>query len=163
MLDLGGGTGALNYFVSKGRYEKDILSFNHCPLKFPVIIIIDNDDGAKNLFKTLSKDYGIKIEIQSSDAFFHITQNLYLVKTPERGATGTSCIEDFFDTSLLATQIQGKNFNPNKDHGVENEYGKFIFAERVVRSNASKINFNDFAPLLQRIVAVINHYKPKQV
>jgi hypothetical protein len=29
-----------------------------------------------------------------------------------------------------------------------------------VRPNASTINFADFAPLLQRIVAVIDHYKP---
>lgn len=160
VLDLGGGTGALNYFVIKGRYDNDIRSFKHRPLKHPVIVLIDNDDGAKNLLRVLSQNYGIKVELQSSKPFFHITDNLYLVKTPEKGASGASCIEDFFDPWLLATEIDGKKFNPKKDHGADGEYGKFIFAEKVVRPNASTINFANFAPLLQRIVAVIDHYKP---
>ncbi len=160
VLDLRGGTGALNYFVSKGRYDNDIRSFKHRPLKHPVIVLIDNDDGAKDLRKVLSQSYGIKVELQSSEPFFHITDNLYLVKTPEKGARGASCIEDLFDPSLLATEVDGKKFNPKKDHGADGEYGKFIFAEKVVRPNADTINFANFAPLLQRIVAVIDHYKP---
>ncbi len=160
VLDLGGGTGALNYFVIKGRYDSDIHSFKHRPLKHPVIVLIDNDDGAKVLLKVLSKNYGTEVELQPSEPFFHITDNLYLVKTPETGASGASCIEDFFDSALLATEVDGKKFNPKKDHGADGEYGKFVFAEKVVRPNAGTINFADFAPLLQRIVAVIDHYQP---
>ncbi len=160
VLDLGGGTGALNYFVIKGRYDNDIRSFKHCPLKHPVIVLIDNDGGAKNLLKVLSQNYGIKVDLQSSEPFFHITDNLYLIKTPKKGTADASCIEDFFEPSLLATEIDGKKFNPKKDHGTDGEYGKFVFAEKVVRPNAGTINFADFAPLLQRIVAVIDHYQP---
>jgi retron-type reverse transcriptase len=160
VLDLGGGTGALNYFFIKKRYYRDIRSFKHRPLKHPVIVLVDNDEGARDLLKLLSKNYNIKVNLVSTNPFFHITDNLYLVKTPEKGTTGSSCIEDFFDPSLLATKVDGKKFNPKKDHGADGEYGKFVFAEKVVRPNAGMINFAAFAPLLERIVAVINHYHP---
>ena len=86
--------------------------------------------------------------------------NLYLVKTPEIGQDGTSCIEDFFPQSLLKTELDGKTFNPNKDHGADGEYCKFHFADQVVRPNAGKIDFSGFVPLLKRIAAVIDHYVP---
>lgn len=161
VLDLGGGTGALHYFFIKGRYESDIRNFKHRPLKHPVIVLIDNDDGAKNLLKTLSSNFGINVDLQSAEPFFHVTDNLYLVKTPEKGATDASCIEDFFEPALLATKLGGKKFNPKKDHGADGEYGKFLFAEKVVRPNAGTINFAGFAPLLDRVVAVIDDYTAK--
>ena len=86
--------------------------------------------------------------------------NLYLVKTPEQGKNGMSCIEDFFDPSLLSAEINGKKFNPEKDHGADGEYGKAVFADKVIRPNADKIDFSNFAPLLERVAAVIDHYSP---
>lgn len=160
VLDLGGGTGSLHYFFVKGRYDADIRSFKHGPMKHPVIVLIDNDDGAKSLFKTLASNFGITATLQSPEPFFHVTDNLYLVKTPERGETGASCIEDFFERGLLATELEGKKFNPRKDHGAAGEYGKFVFAEKVVRPNASTIDFKGFAPLLERIIAVMDGYAP---
>jgi hypothetical protein len=160
VLELGGGAGDLRYFFIKSRYKQDIQEFKHRPLKHPVIVLIDNDDGVKDIFGTLAKNYGVTINFQSSDPFFHITHNLYLVKTPKLGAAGTSCIEDLFEPSLVATELEGMKFNPKKDHGADGEYGKFIFAEKVVRPNASTVNFAGFTPLLQRITAVMEHYIP---
>jgi RNA-directed DNA polymerase len=71
-----------------------------------------------------------------------------------------SRIEDFFEPSLLATELEGKKFNPSKDHRADGEYGKYVFAEKVVRPNADNINFSGFAPLLNRIVAVLDDYSP---
>jgi len=90
--------------------------------------------------------------------FYRITRNLYLVKTPEMGPTGHSKIEDLFKASTLATTVMGKTFNPNDDIDTDKEYGKVVFAERVVAPNASKIDFSGFEPLLDRIVAVIAHH-----
>lgn len=161
VLDLGGGTGALHYFLIKGRYDTDIRYFKHRPLKHPVIVLIDNDDGAANLFSTLSKNYKINVGIGSPESFFRVTDNLYLVKTPATATSHASCIEDFFPAALLATELEGKKFNPRaKDHGVSGEYGKFVFAEKVVRPNAGTIIFDGFVPLLERIVAVIDDYSP---
>jgi hypothetical protein len=59
--------------------------FKHQPLKHPVIVVLDNDNGAKEIFGTLSKSFGISIGLKSAAPFFHVTDNLYLVKTPEMG------------------------------------------------------------------------------
>jgi len=158
ILELGGGAGDLRYFFIKTRYKQEIQSFKHRPLKHPVIVLVDNDAGAKDIFKSFNTNYGVAIDLKSADPFFYVTQNLYLIKTPERGSDGVSCIEDFFEPSLLNTKIDGKKFNPKKDHGADGEYGKFIFAERVVRPNADTINFSGFGPLLERICAVIDDY-----
>jgi RNA-directed DNA polymerase len=162
LLELGGGASDLKYFFIKSRYREDLQGFKHRPLKNPVIVLIDNDDGANEIFKTLKGNYGIAIDLKSPDLYFHITDNLYLVKTAEKGKNSISRIEDFFEPALLATKTDGKQFNPDKDHGSEGEYWKYFFAEKVVRPNAETINFAGFEPLLGRIAAVINHYAPPQ-
>ena len=47
--------------------------------------MLNNDNGAKEIFGTLSKSFGISIGLKSAAPFFHVTDNLYLVKTPEKG------------------------------------------------------------------------------
>jgi RNA-directed DNA polymerase len=158
ILDLGGGVSDLKFFFIRTGYKRLLDIFKHRPLKHPVIVLIDNDFGAKELFSVIGKNYQIQIETKSPDPYFHVTDNLYLVKTPERGQDGTSCIENFFNPSLLETVLDGKTFNPKKDHGADGEYGKFVFAEKVVRPNAEKIDFSGFTPLLERIEAVIDHH-----
>ena len=160
ILDLNGGADNLHYFFIKPGYKHDIQSFKHRPLKHPVIVLIDNDSGAKNIFNTIPKNFPITINYKSSAPFFHVTDNLYLVKTPEKGAEDTSYIEEFFDSSLLQTELEGKKFNPDNDNDPGSEYGKWIFATKVVQQNADTIDFIGFTPLLKRIVAVINDYSP---
>lgn len=160
ILELNGGVGDLRYFFIKSRYKRDIDSFGHRPLKHPVIVLVDNDHGAKSIFSICKRDYGITIDLKSSEPFFHVTDNLYLVKTPKKGADEETCIEDFFDPSLLRTDLKGKKYNPKKGHRAPGEYGKYALAESVVRPNAATIDFSGFAPLLDRMVAVIDHYSP---
>ena len=59
---------------------------------------------------------------------------------------------------MLATELDGKKFNASKDHRGDGEYGKCVFAEKIVRPNADTINFSGFAPLLDRIIAVLDDY-----
>ena len=158
VLDLGGGTGDLKSFFRK--YEKKMVMFGHRPLAHPVIVLIDNDDGAKDIFALIKEITGQSISHKTSSPFRHVAHNLYLVKTPESGESGRSGIEDFFDPALLETKLDGKKFNPDKKHGATGEYGNVIFAEKVVRPNADKIDFSKFDKILQRIVAVIEDYSP---
>ncbi len=160
LLELGGGASDLKYFFIKKRYGQDIQGFKHRPLLHPVIVLIDNDDASKQIFQTLKENYGITAELASPEPFFHVVGNLYLVKTPAKGANGMSCIEDCFDPELLKTELDGKKLNLKKEHRADGEYGKFVFAEKVVRPHADKIDFTGFAPLLERIAAAIDHYKP---
>lgn len=157
ILELGGGTGNLNSFFD--YYKKTINSFKFRPLAHPVIVLIDNDDGGTKVFKKTIKDkFKCEISLKTSEPFYHLHENLYLVKTPENGKDGKSCIEDLFDPELLKTCIDGKTFDPSEKHDPDKTYGKIVFAKKVV-SNADKTDFPGFEKLLDRIVAVLVHYK----
>ena len=157
ILELEGGSGNLKFFIL--RYREVMTSFGHRPQAHPVIILIDNDDGAKPAFSSIKEKYGLEINLASSDPFYHVTDNLYLVKTPHVGKKSKTCIEDLFDPSLLKTKLKGKTFYPNVT-STATEYGKNIFAEAVVRPNAATIKWDGFEPLLQRISDVLDDYKP---
>jgi RNA-directed DNA polymerase len=158
ILDIGGGVSDLKFFFIPSRFQKTIRQFAHKPLKFPIIVVVDNDKGGNEIFNTIKNNYQITVTTASTDKFFHIVYNLYLVKTPSE-QDGTSCIEDLFPASWLQTELDGKKFNPNKGHDADGEYGKFVFAEKVVRPNADKIDFSAFSPLLERITAAMDHYR----
>ena len=63
---------------------------------------------------------------------------------------------------VLATTIDGKIFNPDKERDAPGEYGKVVFAEKVVRPNTHTIDFTRFDPLLARIDAVIEDYAKRK-
>lgn len=68
-------------------------------------------------------------------------------------------MEDLFDTAVRSTKVDGKQFNPKDDKDTATEYGKMVFADKVVRPNYATINFSKFAVILDRILAVMAHYK----
>jgi RNA-directed DNA polymerase len=121
--------------------------------------LIDNDDGAKDIFPFVKSKTKIDISLTSTSIFYHFDHNLYLIKTPEIGANGTSCIEDLFDKSVRDTKIDGKIFNPSPKIDPTKEFGKIVFAEKIVAPNKDKIDFSKFSPIFDRIVAVVEHYK----
>jgi RNA-directed DNA polymerase len=127
-------------------------------MNFPVILLIDNDDGAKQIFGLLnSKKFNITINHATETPFYHLDGPLYLVKTPSIGENHKSCPEDFFEQKVRDQEIGGKKFNPNKEHEAPDEFGKVVFAERV-RSQAHTIDFSGFNPILQRLEAVLDDY-----
>jgi hypothetical protein len=158
LLELDGGTGNFKFFIL--RYKEAMASFKHKPQEHPVIVLIDNDDGAGEVFSIIKQKYGKTITQASTDSFFHITDNLYLVKTPVLPGKTKTCIEDLFEPSVLATELNGKKFNPGNKKENDTEFGKHIFADKIVRPNAATLNWTGFAPLLQSISDVIDHYAP---
>lgn len=99
---------------------------------------------------------------KTTESFYYLDANLYLVKTPENGADSKSCIEDLFDPELLKTPIGEKQFDPSKEHDADGKYGKVVFAKQVVRPNADNINFSRFGKLLERIAAVLDDYEKRK-
>jgi RNA-directed DNA polymerase len=156
VMKLGGGIGGIQILVQD--YKKFLKRFTCLPLSHPVILVIDND--TTNIFDSIKKTFGITVAPTSASPFYHLCHNLYLIKTPELGPKGTSCIEDLFDSSVLKVVVDGKTFNPAKEIDTTKEYGKIVLAEKVVRPNASTIDFKKFGGILNRIVAVMNDYKP---
>lgn len=156
VLQLGNGTGDLFHFIR--RYSDNLKPYQHRPLPHPVIVLIDNDDGAKEIFGAAKGLGATGISLKSTDLFYRLGPNLYLIKTPEIGVTGKSCIEDLFDPSLLKTEIDGKVFDPYKKHNEPGKYGKQRFAEKVVQPHKDVIDFSGFEALLVRITAVLDDY-----
>ncbi len=156
VLQLGNGAGDLFHFIRK--YSETLKQYRHRPLPNPVIVLIDNDDGAKEIFGAAKGLGATGISLTSTDAFYRLGPNLYLIKTPEVGPKGKSCIEDSFDLALLKTEIDGKKFDGNKKHGEPGKYGKQRFAEKVVQPQKDTIDFSKFSGLLDRIVAALNDY-----
>lgn len=156
VMKLGGGVGGMQMLVND--YTKYLKRFTHLPLSFPVILLVDND--TTDIFNSIKNTFGKVVSLTSTSPFYHLSHNLYLVKTPELGVKGTSCIESCFDPSVLKEVVDGKTFNPSKKLDPTKEYGKIVLAEKVVRPKAAKIDFKGFDIILDRIAAVIADYKP---
>jgi hypothetical protein len=66
-----------------------------------------------------------------------------------------------FDTDLLKSVVAGKTFDPDKEHGADGNYGKYVFAEKVIKPQSDTIDFSGFVLLLDRIVAVLQDYETR--
>ncbi|WP_134727294.1 retron Ec67 family RNA-directed DNA polymerase/endonuclease [Paracoccus luteus] len=156
ILNLGHGAAGQASLVSS--YTSNLKHYTHKPMANPVIILCDNDDGPKTVFKNAKTKAGVAISTTTADPFYYLGDNLYLVKVPEKLAAIPREIEDLFQPALLGTTLNGKTFDPKKDHGDAKHYGKVAFAESVVRPNAGTVDFSGFEDLLTRIEDVLKHY-----
>lgn len=157
VLNLGQGTAGQASLVA--QYSKAVKRYANQPLGHPVIVLCDNDAGAKkSLFKNASQKSGAKISVDTTDPYYHLGENLYLIKIPEGDHPKEREIEHLFPQALLDKQIDGKPFDLKKDHGDQTAYGKIVFAERVVRPNWREIEFSGFKELLSRIDKCLKHY-----
>lgn len=80
VLRLGGGTDPLKNFICNYAMNMGICKAAN-PTN-PVIVVIDNDKGASGIFGYMH-NHKPKPSLTSTDQFYHIGYNLYLVKTPE--------------------------------------------------------------------------------
>lgn len=129
-------------------YKENMKPFKGHGKKHPVIILVDNDSGYKD----------IKKKITHNNSLYNYVENLYVVLIPPKADGGNAAIEDMFDTKTLSTKVEGKKFNRNKKINPKTEYGKIVFAEKVVKANQKTINFDNFKVILNRFEAVIADY-----
>lgn len=162
-LNLYGGTSYINLFLHE--FKKKNGFFGAPKPKFPVIIVMDNDSGFNDTVSKLKAAHATpypkalgKDDFRAAE-FIHVAKNLYIVLTP-RGAGGKeTAIEDLFNKKTLCEKVNGKTFNPDdKTRDNSKEYGKEVFAKRVVMAKKGSIGFFKFRPLLKRIVKCIEHY-----
>ncbi len=151
-----GGTANLAKFIA--IYKKETAKFKAPGQKQPVIILYDNDSGAKPIISAVSQASGKKLD--TKQPFAHVIRNLYAVPTPLLNGATESKIEDFFEPSLKDTAILGKKFDDTNDFDTDTCYGKKVFAYKVVRPNADSINFDGFRPLLTNLVSAIESNVP---
>ncbi len=141
------GTSGLKHLIE--IFEKKTCAFNTEGKDFPVVIIIDNDAGSKEIKQ--------KIKIKENEEvkdFYHIVENLYLLIIPK--AKGKA-IEDLFEPRILETEVDGKKFNRQETIDTDKEYGKIVFAVKVVKQQ--EINFDGFKEeVFDKLKKIIDDY-----
>ena len=156
ILKLGHGAGGQASLIS--NYTNNLKKYGFKQLAHPVIILCDNDAGPKTVFKNAKSKCDQDIALTTTNNFYYLGDNLYLIKVPE-GSSRHRDMEDLFPIEWLEMKHEGKPFDRKKDHGDETAFGKVVFAEKIVRPNADKIDFSEFKSLLDRLSACIQHYK----
>lgn len=154
----GGTNGLVSIFFDYRKYlhpnKKEGKAINHKPMLHPVIMVLDNDDGLKPIASALKK-FNIEISKNTTKDFYHIFDNLYIVKMPEKNED--TCIEDLFSKDFLSKKINDKKFSSSNKIDPEKEFGKEIFAKQVI-NNQSNIDFSGFEELIGRLKKVVLHY-----
>jgi len=154
ILGITGGAPCLKNFINLYRAETKQFT---APGRFhPVILLVDNDSGANEIYSTLKQI--VKPPPTRNDPFVHVFGNLYVVPTPLLSGGGQSMIEDFFDSGIKSTVVSGKTFHPDNDADTETHYGKVVFAHKVIRANADTIDFSGFKEILENMTAVIDEH-----
>lgn len=156
VLNLGHGAAGQASLIA--QYSNNLDKYAHRPMKHPVIVLCDNDGGPKTVFKNASKKTSSEITTSTTDPFYYLGDNLYLIKIPEGKSPHPREIEELFDRKILSQKIKGKPFDPKKEHGDENSYGKVLFAEEVIKPNQDKIDFSGFSELLLRLEQCLDHF-----
>ena len=164
LLELAGGTSYLAGFIA--NYDRYYSFYKSPKSNNPVIIILDNDDGLKNInsvidkiptctvYPLLDKKVDIKSEIKKAN-FVHVIHNLYLVITPLNIDKDTM-IEDLFDSKVLDIKVKNRVFDATeKLKPKEKYYGKNVFATEVISKGGNRIDFSGFKPLFDRISEVL--------
>ncbi len=159
LFGLSGGAPPLSNFI--GNYKTLCSAFEIEKSTSPVIIVVDNDSGVRQVFSSAKKkkfgDVRDK-EIDGSEPFYHLGENLYLTAIPKKSDEDTA-IEDYFDPSTLAKEHNGKKFNyRTKNIDQETEYSKTIFAEHIIAKNRDSIDFSGFIPIIDNICSAIDNY-----
>jgi 5S rRNA maturation endonuclease (ribonuclease M5)/retron-type reverse transcriptase len=156
VLGLSGGSAQLIQFMKDYLHESKKLPASHKPQ--PVIVLIDNDDGAKSIFSYLKT--AMKAPADPKTPYFAVHPNIYVVPTPLTPDGKDTMIEDFFPDTVRKMKLGVKTFNPKND-GINHktEYGKSYFATHVIKKNEDKIDFNGFKPILDRLEAVLIHHR----
>jgi hypothetical protein len=156
-IGLVGGSGDLSKFIH--TYKSAIETYTAPATTRPIILVVDNDDGGKKVKS--SAEAAAKTKFTGLEPFVHVVGNLYLVWTPLTAGAASSCIEDAFNAATKSIKVAGKTFNPASEGDTDTEYGKAVFAYKVVEEHASKIDFSGFRPLLSRLSQVLAHHASK--
>lgn len=159
VTQLTGGVGGLCHLLK--HYYADVTNKIKAPAsKHPVIILIDNDSGAKTIYGAIA---GITKRTRPTGAerFIHIIGNMYVVPTPLGAGGAQTAIEDFFDAATLGEKLGTKTFSRDPKFDDSKHFGKAVFAREIVEKKARLIDFDKFSGILDRIAGVIADYSTR--
>lgn len=164
LLELHGGTDYLKDFII--GYKTQLKRFSAPKPVNPVIIIVDNDEGPKDLLTYVANiadasiyptSLKLNTDIRKAD-FIHIFHNIYLVITNLGAGDCQTDIEYFFKDIDRLRKYNGKCFNTVDKRDNDKDLSKEAFAQYIVKAQKKIVNFDGLKPLLNRVVKVIEHY-----
>lgn len=165
LLELAGGADYLKDFVSS--YAENYKKYKAPRPEHPVIIIVDNDSGPKDLVNLIAtKKIGniypsnpshSNVDIRNSD-YVHLFHNLYMILTPLSAGSSNSDIELLFKDVDRLRVYKGKSFNTASKRDNSKDLSKEAYATHIVSAHKNVIDFDGFKALLNRVVSVIDHY-----
>ncbi|WP_333573215.1 retron Ec67 family RNA-directed DNA polymerase/endonuclease [Sphingomonas sp.] len=149
VIGLTGGSGNIKRFLYLLNAKRS--HFNMNLRKQPVIIVIDNDSGGKDVIAQINGMYKKNISSEDPQPVHRISPGLTLVKTPHTSSKKLTCIEDFLPADVISVELKGKSFSSsNKKMNTDLHFGKIALAH-YVRDNIDSISFAGFDPLLQAL------------
>lgn len=158
-IDKNGGTGTLLKFIC--NYKKWHSKLRVTKNNSPAIILLDNDSGADKIINYIAGEKKVSNDEIRNLKFVNIFKNLYLILTP-KNTDNTSKIEDFFDSSVLRTVIEGKKFTCDNTFDKNIYYGKTKFAYKVVKRGKGNISFEKFKYIFDQIKLICEDWKSRE-
>lgn len=146
----GGGPNLGNLILN---YHAEYDKFRAPKGKFPVVFVVDNDSGGRDVFKKVKHI----AKVSGQEPFVRLFGNLYIVPVP-LGGTSDKCIEQLFSSSDVAKGMDGKAFDFSNDNGDATTIGKAGFAYDFVAKHAKDLDWSGFHPLLENICAALDDY-----
>lgn len=157
LMGVAGGAGQFNSFIV--NYRKNLKPFKAKVARYPVILLIDNDSGAKSIFECIKNV--TKKPCDGKDDFYLVVDNLYVIPTPRGDNDSATMIEDFLPSKWRNEKLGGKILNLSGNLDTDKEYGKALFAEHVIKRNRKDVDFSGMTPILDRIQKVIDDFSTK--
>ena len=146
VLCLTGGAGNIKRFIYLLNHTKR--EFNQALRTKPVVIVIDNDSGGKDVLGQVNGMFKKDIGTADPQMVHQITKGLTLLKTPHVGTNQLTSIEDLLPPTVKAVTLNGKTFSADKKFDTSKHFGKMALTS-YVRDNAASINFSGFDDMIE--------------
>ena len=142
------------------EYNKSTKKFMSCNPMYPIVVILDNDNKARQVINNSSKNK-IWGEIDDLDDTYFIEPNLYVTMIPPLENRKETIIEDYFPEEVLKREYRGRKFILIDN---DNGYDKNTFAEKIIKPMAKKNekDFLQFKEILGKIERILDIYQNKK-
>ncbi|WP_160833645.1 retron Ec67 family RNA-directed DNA polymerase/endonuclease [Pantoea sp. Seng] len=157
LLGLLSGADDLKKFME--TYEARFSKYAKPSALHPVIVLVDNDEGPRNINSKIKNKYKV---IPSPGTPVKVWGNLLYVQTPEIVGMKNTAIEDFFSSEIRKIKVEGRTFSPQTETETIAHYGKRVFAEDVISKKRKILNFDSFKPILDLLVSSIDLHNLKK-
>lgn len=126
----------------------------------PLIILVDNDKGSKDIIKYIQTSKNIK-EPTDIDGFYFITNNMYVVFLPKINNQETD-IESFYSEEIIDIRVDGRFFEKSAKSSSGNVYSKSLFATHVVPKHHELTDWSNFDQIFERIQLAIEDFEKRK-